>query len=629
MGGPANNPDGSAVGGKGGKGGDVSVRTPGDVIVTGPAGLNNGAAVLTGNGGRGGGATSAGQEAQATGGRGGDAGQPFLVANAFRSPGAAVLVFGFGYGGEGGGADATGSDGANATSATPAEAGGSATAQGGRGGDSGSSRSFTTVHVAGNTSGFGVAYRGIPDLEPWGVGGRGGDADATGGKGGAGSREHPVGGAGGAMTATGGTGGNSAWVILGSPINGVGTGGSPEDITFTGGMGREGFDGCSVEPPAAGGAGGKGGSAMGEAGRAGLGGTISNNTFGDATFTNAGNGGAGGNGEAPGSGGAAGTDGVSIIGGQTRNGTNFQAGANGSGCSPPPPTATAIILTDGGELFVVHLPTKTVVQQLTVTDPADIHRGIARSSDGKTVWIVTEGGTVKALSSATREELVSTTQPAGLKDVTVHPTSGKVYVVNATDGTVTPLNPETGAVDGSPISIASGQQILFPPNGAKGFVRTSSRISMFDPAAGTVTGTPIPLTNATDMAMTPDGSKLYVLHGSGSATVTVIDVATMMVTKTIPLGGSTPSGGLAVSPDGTQVFVNPDLFSNISVISTATDAVTGSIPTASLTDRIAFAVDGLSAVLWGITTLHCIDLLGIPIGAGLDLAYVILTLLMF
>jgi YVTN family beta-propeller protein len=150
---------------------------------------------------------------------------------------------------------------------------------------------------------------------------------------------------------------------------------------------------------------------------------------------------------------------------------------------------------------------------------------------------------------------------------------------------------------------------------------------MFDPATGAVTGT-IPLTNPTDMSMTPDGSKVYVLHGSGSASVTVIDVATMLATSTIAIGGGTPTGGLAVSPDGSMVFVNPDLFSNISVINTVTDGVMGSVSAGSLTDRVVFAVDGLSALLWGITTLNWIDLLGAPTGS-LDLAYVILVLLMF
>jgi YVTN family beta-propeller protein len=615
-GGAATNPAGDAVGGKGGSGGDVSVRTGSTIIVV------NGVSVRTGSGGPGGRATASGIEPTATGGRGGEAGQPFLVAMETRSsPATSPLRFQFGNGGSGGNATATALDGNAATSSATAEEGGSATATGGRGGDTGSNQAFTPAHLSGIiTNAF---VQASPDPEA----GKGGNAIVTAGNGGAGNAAFPGGGRGGAMGAIGGDGGNTAWVN-GTGVRLAGRAGAGGDIRFQGGGGGSGFDGCSVDPTVAGGIGGAGGIASGRVGVFGLGSAEFAIASGATVFQSAGNGGAGGNGAEGGAGGGAGTDGVTVSTKVTRTGTNFAAGASGGECSAAP-TNTALVVTDGGELFVIDLATMSIAQQVTITDPNDLHRGIARSMDGLTVWVVTEGGVVKALDAATREELVSVTRPAGLKAVAVHPTTGKVYIANSTTELVTPLNPQTGMQDGTAIPTMSGQQILFTPDGSMGFLRTSTGVTAFDPAAGSVVGSEISLINPSHMAMTPDGSKVYVLYGSGTGSVSVIDVATRMVTKTIAIGGTNPSGELAVSPDGATVWVNPGLFTAISVIDTATDVKTGEVPAAGLTDRVAFSVNGLIAYMWGITTLHALDLLGNPVAAALDLGYVLLALLLY
>ena len=54
------------------------------------------------------------------------------------------------------------------------------------------------------------------------------------------------------------------------------------------------------------------------------------------------------------------------------------------------------------------------------------------------------------------------------------------------------------------------------------------------------------------VAVSPDGTKVYVANDN-SNTVSVIDTATNTVTATVPVG-SYPSG-VAVSPDGTKVYV--------------------------------------------------------------------------
>ena len=53
------------------------------------------------------------------------------------------------------------------------------------------------------------------------------------------------------------------------------------------------------------------------------------------------------------------------------------------------------------------------------------------------------------------------------------------------------------------------------------------------------------------MAVTPDGSKVYVANAF-SSTVSVIATATNTVTATIPVGDP---AGMAVTPDGSKVYV--------------------------------------------------------------------------
>ena len=72
------------------------------------------------------------------------------------------------------------------------------------------------------------------------------------------------------------------------------------------------------------------------------------------------------------------------------------------------------------------------------------------------------------------------------------------------------------------------------------------------------------------IAVSPDGSKVYVTN-EYSNTVSVIDTATNTVTATVPVE-SYPSG-VAVSPDGTRVYVVNE-GGTVSVIDTVTNTVT-------------------------------------------------------
>ena len=77
------------------------------------------------------------------------------------------------------------------------------------------------------------------------------------------------------------------------------------------------------------------------------------------------------------------------------------------------------------------------------------------------------------------------------------------------------------------------------------------------------------------MAVSPDGSKVYITN-IGTNGVAVIDTATNAVTATIT--GLTYPLGVAVTPDGSRVYVANEGSNNVSVIATATNTVTATIP---------------------------------------------------
>jgi YVTN family beta-propeller protein len=89
--------------------------------------------------------------------------------------------------------------------------------------------------------------------------------------------------------------------------------------------------------------------------------------------------------------------------------------------------------------------------------------------------------------------------------------------------------------------------------------------------------------------VTPDGSKVYIVNNF-ARTVSVIATATNMVTATIPVG-SYP-WGVAVTPDGSKVYVANNGANTVSVIDTATNMVTATIPVGDFPFGVAVTPDG-------------------------------------
>ena len=109
--------------------------------------------------------------------------------------------------------------------------------------------------------------------------------------------------------------------------------------------------------------------------------------------------------------------------------------------------------------------------------------------------------------------------------------------------------------------------------------------------AQTVTTT-IPVGTPWDMAVTPNGAYVYVTNELGFGSV--ISTATNTVTATIPVGKG-PSG-VAITPNGAYAYVtNDDGSDSVSVINTATNTVTATIPVGNYLDGVAITPNGTYA----------------------------------
>lgn len=315
---------GTGIGGPGGPGGRVIFRAPSLLfrratdLGAPPTGLTNSTQLYLGKGGRGGTGRGGGVDGSAIGGRGGDAGLPRITATS----GAIVLEGGVGsptvmisrresqHGGDGGGAGVVASDGADATASEAAKPGGSATGQGGRGGNIGEDeRTDLLGHVfVGSVTNPGAIL--IEDSD--GRAGAGGGVGLASGNGGAGNEAFPNGADAGPGSATVGEAGSVTFFDNRSGMY-VGRGGLAGGI-FLGdyglarkGSGGAGWSDCRVGNLVPGGLGGSGATVLGTAGLPGMVGGVRSAGQGSVTLVKQwGNGADGGDGLAPGMGGAAG-----------------------------------------------------------------------------------------------------------------------------------------------------------------------------------------------------------------------------------------------------------------------------------------------------------------------------------
>ncbi len=121
-------------------------------------------------------------------------------------------------------------------------------------------------------------------------------------------------------------------------------------------------------------------------------------------------------------------------------------------------------------------------------------------------------------------------------------------------------------------------------------------VSVITTATGAVSAPITVGANPGGLAVTPDGTHVYVANPGDSkaaGTVSVIDTKTGVVSATIAVGAG--PGIVEITPDGTHAYVLNSTDSTVSVIDTATGVVSATIPVGRGPLGLAFTPDGAHA----------------------------------
>ncbi|HPX36711.1 MAG TPA: Ig-like domain-containing protein, partial [Mycobacterium sp.] len=246
----------------------------------------------------------------------------------------------------------------------------------------------------------------------------------------------------------------------------------------------------------------------------------------------------------------------------------------------------------------------TVIATIAIPGSYGSPRGIAVTPDGSRVYVANDLDYIVPLFNnrvhryavamiSTSNNSVSAPIPAGSTpfQVAIAPDGSRVYVANF-DGTVSAINTATNSVKTIRTVPGGLSGMAITPDGKSIYLTGDGGLSVINTATGALSANIFLGTSPASVAINPAGTRAYVASGStgDSEQVQVIDTATQNISATVPIHGDAgwaigwnPAAAIAVSPDGTRVYVTSlfrvaiDTFNHdsVSVIDTATNTVIG------------------------------------------------------
>jgi YVTN family beta-propeller protein len=221
--------------------------------------------------------------------------------------------------------------------------------------------------------------------------------------------------------------------------------------------------------------------------------------------------------------------------------------------------------------------------------------GVAVTHDGTELWVVAQNEIdfIDTATNTVKGSLLFDYQLAccvAPNSIVFSPKDKRAYMVlNQTNSTGTTSlgavlvfeRNEKELVETIPVG-RFPDSIAINPQGTKLFVTNSfdGTVSVIDVRTMSVVYTTPPLGNGTTccntfgVAVAPGGQYVYVGSGSG---VVVLDAEAFTVVTSIPVQGIT-AGWLALSPDGSSVYVTDVVSDSVAAISTLTNTVVSTIP---------------------------------------------------
>jgi len=177
------------------------------------------------------------------------------------------------------------------------------------------------------------------------------------------------------------------------------------------------------------------------------------------------------------------------------------------------------------------------------------------------------------------------------------------YIPNQTGSSVSVVDVNSGAVTASVPVGAAPIGVAVAPGGRFVYVaqHNANTVAVVSTNTNTVQAQISAGTKPMGVAVSPDGSRLYVTNfltatasGAGSlwvnGTLTVVDTATRTVVAILTVG--TNPSGVAVSPDGSRVYVANAGSGTLSVVSAASNTVSATIPVGANPVGVAASSNG-------------------------------------
>jgi YVTN family beta-propeller protein len=280
----------------------------------------------------------------------------------------------------------------------------------------------------------------------------------------------------------------------------------------------------------------------------------------------------------------------------------------------------------------------TVVESVPVSSQA---RVIAATPDGSKVVIVGLASTVSVLDVATGVESAPVTFSGFAYNVAVSP-DGATAIVPTTDGDLYFVDTATAAVSAQVNVAGYVFDVAFSLDGSLAYVTTAaSTILVVDVGARATVGTLLMGGTGIGIALSPDGASLFATSIFTNSVVQV-DIATNTITATYPAGlqpselavrsdgriyvgsfvvstvgtidtatsaytpialsSAGPVSAIALTPDGSRLYVPRGFGNEVAIIDTATNTQTGAAATGVNVSGIAITADGTTALTADVTT---------------------------
>ena len=261
----------------------------------------------------------------------------------------------------------------------------------------------------------------------------------------------------------------------------------------------------------------------------------------------------------------------SSVGGQT---TTIPTGAGPIGVAASADGKLVVIANTGDNtVTIVNAATGNVIAAVNVGSQPS---GVAITPDGKTAYVANSGdGTVSVVSLGSASVAARITVGLSPFGIAVSPNGQSVYVANSFDNSLSVIATGGNSVSATVPVGASPSGVSVSPDGSKVYVANTADNSVSVIAAGnnTVSST-VPVGAGPTGIATASNGATYVANIE-AGTVSVLS-ASAAVAQTISTGGA--PYGVTTSTDGSTVYVVNKTTKLVSVISTATNTITGAIP---------------------------------------------------